>query len=77
MSRNEDIDRSFEGQEVLQKLLAQSGSIADVDDVVGAFKKAVLENVPAPVVIQALWEDEPRFNSPDEAAALFGNLLGL
>ena len=77
MSRNEDIDRSFEGQEVLQKLLAQSGAIADVDDVVGAFKKAVLENVPAPVVIQALWEDEPRFNSPDEAAALFGNLLGL
>jgi hypothetical protein len=77
MSRNEDIDRSFEGQEVLQKLLAQSGSIADVDDVVGAFKKAVAENVPAPVVIQALWEDEPRFNSPDEAAALFGNLLGL
>lgn len=77
MSRDEDIDRSFEGQDVLQKLLTQSGSLADVDDVVGAFRQAVKENVPAPVVIQALWEDEPTFNSPDEAAALFGNLLGL
>lgn len=78
MSRDEDpIDRSFEGQEVLQKLLAQSGSIADVDDVADAFKQAVKQNVPAPVVIQALWEDEPRFNSPDEAAQLFSNLLGL
>ena len=77
MSRTEDVDRSFEGQEVLQKLLTQSGSLADVDDVAEAFKKAVKERVPAPVVIQALWEDEPRFSSPDEAAQLFGNLLGL
>ena len=77
MSRNDDVDRSFEGQEVLQKLLTQSGSLADVDDVAEAFKKAVKEHVPAPVVIQALWEDEPRFSSPDEAAQLFGNLLGL
>ena len=77
MSRNEEIDREFEGQEVLQKLLTQSGSLADVDDVAEAFKKAVKQNVPAPVVIQALWEDEPRFNSPDEAAQLFSNLLGL
>lgn len=78
MSRqDEEIDRSFEGQEVLQKLLTQSGSLADVDDVAEAFKKAVKDQVPAPVVIQALWDDEPRFNSPDEAAALFGNLLGL
>jgi hypothetical protein len=78
MSRSEEpIDRSFEGQEVLQKLLTQSGSLADVDDVAEAFKKAVKQNVPAPVVIQALWEDEPRFNSPDEAAQLFSNLLGL
>jgi hypothetical protein len=78
MSRKEDdIERSFEGQEVLQKLLTQSGSLADVDDVAEAFKKAAKEHVPAPVVIQALWEDEPRFNSADEAAQLFGNLLGL
>lgn len=77
MARVDDIDRSFEGQEVLQKLLTDSGSIVDVEDVAGAFTKAVKDGVPAPVVIQALWDDEPRFNSPDEAARLFGNLLGL
>jgi hypothetical protein len=33
--------------------------------------------VPASVVIQALWEDEPRFESPAEAKQLFGNLLAL
>jgi hypothetical protein len=77
VARVEDIDRSFEGQEVLQKLLTESGSIVDVEDVAGAFKKAVKDGVPAPVVIQALWDDEPRFNSPDDAARLFGNLLGL
>ena len=77
MSPKEDVERSFEGQEVLQKLLTQSGSLADVDDVAQAFKQAVKQNVPAPVVISALWEDEPRFNSSDEAAQLFGNLLGL
>lgn len=77
MARVEDIDRSFEGQEVLQKLLTESGSIVDVEDVAGAFTKAVKDGVPAPVVIQALWEDEPRFTTPDDAARLFGNLLGL
>lgn len=77
MSRRDDIDIGFEGQEVLQKLLTASGSLADVDDVAGAFEKAVKDGVPAPVVIQALWEDEPRFSSPEEAAQLFGNLLGL
>lgn len=73
----EDIDRSFEGQGVLQKLLTRSGALADVEDVLGAFQEAVKKNVPAPVVIQALWDDEPRFDSSKDAARLFGNLLGL
>lgn len=77
MSKREDIERSFEGRVVLEKLLAASGTVADAEDVAGAFEKAVKEGVPAPVVIQALWEDEPRFESPDDAARLFGNLLGL
>lgn len=77
MSRDEDIQRTFEGQAVLQKLLTASGSIVDVEDVATAFAEASSQGVPAPVVIQALWEDEPRFSSPDEAARLFGNLLGL
>jgi hypothetical protein len=77
MSRRDDIPRSFEGRGVLEKLLTASGSLADAEDVAGAFAKAVKDDVPAPVVIQALWEDEPRFESPDDAARLFGNLLGL
>lgn len=77
MSNRDDVDRAFEGQAVLQKLLTASGTLADVEDVVGAFQQAVKEGVPAPVVIQALWDDEPRFESPRDAARLFGNLLGL
>ncbi|MFO0597913.1 MAG: hypothetical protein U0228_21605 [Myxococcaceae bacterium] len=72
-----DVDRSFEGRAVLEKLLTASGSLADAEDVAGAFEKAIAEGVPAPVVIQALWEDEPRFESPRDAARLFSNLLGL
>jgi hypothetical protein len=48
-----------------------------VEDVAGAFRAAVKDGVPAQVVIQALWEDEPRFASPDQARALFSSLLGL
>lgn len=77
MSRRDEVDRSFEGQAVLQKLLTASGSLADVEDVHAAFQKAVADNVPAPVVIQALWDEEPRFDTPAQAARLFGNLLGL
>lgn len=75
--RDEDIDREFEGYDVLQKLLADSGAIADADDVVEAFQQAIKDGVSAPEVIHDLWIDEPRFNRPADAARLFGNLLGL
>lgn len=71
------VDRRFEGARRLQVLLANSGSLADVEDVVAAFEQACAEGAPASAVIEALWEDEPRFASPADAAALFGNLLGL
>lgn len=74
---DEDIDRSFEGRAVLEKLLMASGTLADAEDVAAAFEQAVKDGVPAPVVIQALWDDEPRFEKPSDAARLFGNLLGL
>lgn len=74
---SDDLSRKFEGAEVLQKLLTRSGTLADVDDVAAAFTKAIADGVPANVVIQALWEDEPRFERPTEARALFSNLLGL
>jgi hypothetical protein len=74
---DDDIERRFEGREVLQKLLIHSGSLADVEDVAQAFALAVKDGVPPSVVIPALWEEEPLLASATQARALFGNLLGL
>lgn len=74
---SDELEHRFEGRAVLEKLLASSGTLADVDDVAQAFAQAVAGGVPPAVVIQALWEDEPRFESPAQAQALFANLLGL
>lgn len=74
---DDGFERRYQGAAVLQALLVKSGSLADVEDVAGAFREAHGKGVPAQVVIQALWEDEPRFSSPDEARTLFANLLGL
>jgi hypothetical protein len=69
--------RRFEGQARLDSLLALAGSVSDTQDVAEAFAQALKDNVPAQVVISALFDDEPRFPSPQDAAALYGNLLGL
>ena len=73
----DELERRFEGRAALDVLLLRSGSLADTEDVVAAFGRAAADGVPAPVVIQALWEDEPRFEDPSEARRLFGNLLAL
>ena len=75
--RTEDLEREFEGYEVLNKLLAESGAIADAQDVADAFAQAAKDGVPAPDVIHDLWVEEPRFERPAHAARLFGNLLAL
>lgn len=71
------LPRRFDGRATLDGLLAKSGALGDVDDVVQAFRDAVAKGVPPQPVILALWEDEPRFTSPADAEALFSNLLGL
>jgi hypothetical protein len=73
----DELERRFEGRAVLEKLLVASGTLADPDDVKEVFTEAVKQGAPASVVIQALWDDEPRFESPQQAKALFSNLLGL
>jgi hypothetical protein len=73
----DELPRRFEGASVLQALLLKSGTLADVEDVAGAFLEAVKNNAPAQLVINALWEDEPTFESPDDARKLFSNPLGL
>lgn len=75
--RTEDIEREFEGYDVLNKLLAESGAIADAQDVAEAFAQAARDGVAAPDVIHDLWAEEPRFERPAHAARLFGNLLAL
>jgi hypothetical protein len=77
MHDDDDFERRFEGRETLQRLLIDSGSLADVEDVASAFALAAKEGVPPSVVIPALWEEEPHVSSPKQARALFGNLLGL
>lgn len=74
---DDELERRFDGREALEKLLTRSGSVADAEDVAEAFRLAVKDGVPPAVVIQALWEDEPRFESPRDARALFANLFGL
>ncbi|MBL8919540.1 MAG: hypothetical protein JNJ54_11805 [Myxococcaceae bacterium] len=75
--REDALPRRFDGRATLDGLLAKSGALGDVDDVVQAFRDAVAKGVPPQPVILALWEDEPRFTSPADAEALFSNLLGL
>lgn len=72
-----DLVRKFEGREVLQALLSASGSLADAEDVAEVFRQAADVDAPPSVVIQALWEDEPIFETPAKARRMFSNLLGL
>jgi hypothetical protein len=71
------LERRFEGAAVLDPLLQRAGSLADTEDVAEAFRQAHAAGAPAAVVIDALWDEEPRFESPDVARRLFSNLLAL
>ncbi len=73
----DDFKREFEGYETLELLLAQSGALADAEDVAEAFSQAAKDGADAREVISDLWADEPHFSTPAEAARLFGNLLAL
>lgn len=74
---SDELERRFEGARVLTELLAPTGTLADVEDIAQAFQEAHAAGAPPQAVISALWEDEPRFASPDDARRLFANLLGL
>lgn len=67
----------YEGPEVLEALLAQAGSSATTDEVVAAFQRAQAAGQLRSSVIPTLFEDEPRFEGPDAARRLYGNLFGL
>ncbi len=73
----EELERVFEGRVRLDALLEQAGSLADTQDVVEAFGEAQKNGVPVGTVVDALFDEEPRFSSPRDARALYGNLFGL
>jgi hypothetical protein len=67
----------YEGPEVLSALLAKAGSAHGADEVAGIFSRAQKAGEPRSAVIPALFAEEPRFASPDEARRLYSNLFGL
>jgi hypothetical protein len=67
----------YEGPEVLAALLMKAGSPYDEEEVAARFAAAIAAGEPRAAVIPSLFEDEPRFATPEEARRLYGNLFGL
>jgi len=67
----------YEGPEVLRALLERAGSPFDVDEVAARFAAAVAAGEARSAVIPSLFEEEPRFATPEEARRLYANLFGL
>ncbi len=67
----------YEGPEVLTALLSRAGSPQDAEEVAAAFARAQKAGEPRSAVIPTLFPEEPRFESPEAARRLYGNLFGL
>jgi hypothetical protein len=67
----------YEGPEVLTALLRKAGSPHAADYVADRFRRAQAAGEARSAVIPALFPEEPRFQTPDEARRLYGNLFGL
>lgn len=67
----------YEGPQVLSALLRKAGSTSAAEDVVKLFQRAQAANEPRSAVIPTLFEEEPHFESPEEARRLYSNLFGL
>jgi hypothetical protein len=71
------LPREYEGPEALSALLARAGSPYSVEEVAERFQKAQGAGEDRSDLIPALFPDEPRFDSPDDARRLYGNLFAL
>jgi len=67
----------YEGPEALEALLRRAGSPLSADEVCERFSSALAAGEPRAAVIPTLFGEEPRFDSPEEARRLYGNLFGL
>ncbi|XXF78831.1 hypothetical protein P2318_03455 [Myxococcaceae bacterium GXIMD 01537] len=78
-SRNQgpDFVHHFEGAETLDGLLDLAGSACDSAEVLSRMSAAHAQGEAVGDVIPTLFEEEPRFPSPELARRLYQNLLGL
>jgi hypothetical protein len=74
---NPNVPAVYEGPEVLTALLRKAGSPHEAEEVADRFQKAQAAGEARASVIPGLFPDEPRFESPDDARRLYGNLFGL
>ncbi|NVJ19382.1 hypothetical protein HV826_35315, partial [Myxococcus sp. AM010] len=75
--RGEDFQRHFEGAQTLDGLLDLAGSGLDSAQVLERMRDARAAGTPPSDVIPGLFDEEPRFPSPEIARRLYQNLLGL
>lgn len=76
-SKQMEFVRNFEGVQVLDGLLQLAGTSHDSLTVLAHMRQAHTEGRSSQEVIPGLFEQEPRFESPELARRLFQNLLGL
>ena len=67
----------YEGPEVLSALLRKAGSPHGAEEVGERFRRAQASGESRSEVIPGLFPEEPRFDAPDDARRLYGNLFGL
>ncbi|WP_426756814.1 hypothetical protein [Myxococcus sp. Y35] len=81
MSRSRDrgaeFQRHFEGAPTLDGLLDLTGAALDSAQVLERMRAAHAQGTPSSDFIPTLFDEEPRFPSPDIARRLYQNLLGL
>ncbi len=66
----------YQGVEFLDRLLKRAGASVDAKGAIERFALAIREGSAASTVIPTLFPAEPRFAGPEDALALYGNLLG-
>jgi len=76
-SEGPGVSSIYEGPEVLTSLLRKAGSPHAADEVAERFRQAQAAGAARSSVIPALFPEEPRFDTPEDARRLYGNLFGL
>ena len=67
----------YEGAGTISELLARAGSPFDAEEAAKRFRSAQASGEERSDAIPALFPEEPRFASPEEARRLYSNLFGL